>query len=50
MKKGVLVLSFLLNIFSIYAQEKPVQVTLDRNFNHEWRKTADGKVEWFHYI
>ena len=50
MKKGLLVLSFLLNIFSIYAQEKPVQVTLDRYFNHEWRKTADGNTEWFHYI
>jgi len=50
MKRSLLILTTLLNVFFVNAQEKPVNVTLDRYFNHEWRKTPDGNTEWFHYI
>jgi len=50
MKKSLFILIIFINILSVNAQEKPVNVTLDRYFNHEWRKIADGKTEWFHYI
>ncbi len=49
MKRKLLILICLLPLLAS-SQKPPVKVTLDRYFNHEWRKTPDGKAEWFHYI
>lgn len=50
MRKILFVLITIFGVTQLNAQEKTVKVTLDRYFNHEWRKTKDGKVEWFHYL